>query len=159
MTSWQGNGDGISDAWLGLYASESRKAVRVMCVASARGGEASRIPLKQEVCPERAMERWHVQALNEEAGMKTLTCIGVLMGLGLLTASIQVASAFDCPNTHKAVMAYYDKTAGVAGADQTKLAQGKQTLDDAMKSHQEGKHKDAIKGMANALNTINDARP
>jgi hypothetical protein len=56
-------------------------------------------------------------------------------------------------------MAYYDKTAGVAGADQTKLAQGKQTLDDAMKSHQEGKHKDAIKGMANALNTINDARP
>jgi hypothetical protein len=81
------------------------------------------------------------------------------MGLGLLTVSTQATFALHCPNTHKAVMAYYDKTAGVAGADQTKLAQGKQMLDDAMKSHQEGKHKDAIKGMANALNTINDARP
>lgn len=91
--------------------------------------------------------------------MKTLTRIGMLMGLGLLTVSIPAAFAFDCPNTHKAVMAYYDKTANVAGADQAKLAQGKQMLDDAMKSHQEGKHKDAIKGMANALNTINDARP
>jgi hypothetical protein len=77
--------------------------------------------------------------------MKALTCICVLMGLGLLTVSIEAAFAFDCPNTHKAVMAYYDKTAGVAGADQTKLAQGKQMLDDAMKSHQGGKHKEAIK--------------
>jgi hypothetical protein len=81
------------------------------------------------------------------------------MGFGMLTASMPGASAFDCPNTHKAVMAYYDKTASVAGADQAKLAQGKQMLDDAMKSHQEGKHKEAIKGMASALNTINDARP
>jgi hypothetical protein len=79
--------------------------------------------------------------------------------VGLLMVSIEAAFAFDCPNTHKAVMAYYDKTAGVAGADQTKLAQGKQMLDDAMKSHQRGKHKEAIKGMADALNTINDARP
>jgi hypothetical protein len=100
-----------------------------------------------------------VQALNEEAGMKTLRRIGVLMGLGLLTVSIDAALAFDCPNTHKAVTAYYDKTASVAGADQTKLAQGKQMLDDAMKSHQGGRHKGAIKGMADALNTINDARP
>jgi hypothetical protein len=130
-----------------------------MCVVSTRGGEAQRILLEQEVCPERAMEQWYVQALNEEADMKTLMCIGILMGLGLLTVSTQAAFAFDCPNTHKAVIAYYDKTAAVAGADQTKLAQGKQMLDDAMKSHQEGKHKDAIKGMANALNTINDARP
>jgi hypothetical protein len=91
--------------------------------------------------------------------MRTSTRLGIWLGLGLLTVSIPAAFAFDCPNTHKAVMAYYDKTASVAGADQAKLAQGKQILDDAMKSHQEGKHKDAIKGIANALNTINEARP
>jgi hypothetical protein len=44
-----------------------------MCVVSTRGGEAQRILLEQEVGPERAMEQWHVQALNEEADTKTLT--------------------------------------------------------------------------------------
>jgi hypothetical protein len=56
--------------------------------------------------------------------MKTLTRIGVVMGLGVMMVSIPSIFAFDCPNTHKAVMAYYDKTASVAGADQGKLAQG-----------------------------------
>jgi hypothetical protein len=78
--------------------------------------------------------------------MKTLTCIGVLMGVGLLTMSIEAAFAFDCPNTHKAVMAYYDKTASIAGANQTKLAQGKQMLDDAMKNHQGGNIRKPLKG-------------
>ena len=77
--------------------------------------------------------------------MKTLTRIGLLMAVGLWTSAIPAAFAFDCPNMHKTVMAYYDKTTGAAGADQAMLVQGK--------------HKDAIKGMANALNTINDARP
>jgi hypothetical protein len=78
--------------------------------------------------------------------MKTLTCIGVLMGVGLLTMSIEAAFAFDCPNTHKAVMAYYDKTASIAGANQTKLAQDKQMLDDAMKNHQGGNIRKPLKG-------------
>jgi hypothetical protein len=78
--------------------------------------------------------------------VKTLRCISVLMGLGLLTVSVEAAFAFDCPNTHKAVMAYYDKAAGVAGADQTKLAQGRQMLDDAMKSHQGGNIRKPLKG-------------
>jgi hypothetical protein len=100
-----------------------------------------------------------MQSLDEDADMKAGTRIGTLMGMGLSMVSVPAGFAFDCPDTHKAVMAYYDKTANVAGADQAKLAKGKQMLDDAMKSHQEGKHKDALKEMANALNTINDARP
>jgi hypothetical protein len=91
--------------------------------------------------------------------MKQRGCVGIVMGVGLFAVSITSVFGFDCPNTHKAVMGYYDKTANASGADQAKLAQAKQVLDDAMKSHQEGKHKDAIRGMANALNLINDARP
>ncbi len=75
--------------------------------------------------------------------MKTLTRIGLLMAVGLWTSAIPGAFAFDCPNIYKAVMAYYDKTTGAAGADQAILAQGKQMFNDAMKSHQEGKRKDA----------------
>jgi hypothetical protein len=47
------------------------------------------------------------------------------------------------------VMAYYDKadkTASVAGADQTELVQGKQLLDDAIQSHQGGNIRTPLKG-------------
>jgi hypothetical protein len=91
--------------------------------------------------------------------MKTLIRIGMFMGLGLLTISIPVALAFDCPNTHKAVMAYYDKTAKVQGVDQAKLTQAKTMLDDAMKKHEAGNHKGSMDEMAQAMMLITQSRP
>jgi hypothetical protein len=91
--------------------------------------------------------------------MQGSTWSNLLAVAGLLTLSVTSGWAFDCPNTHSAVTAYYEKTAKVAGADQAKLAQGKQMLDNGMKKHADGQHKDAIKEMANALIVINDARP
>jgi hypothetical protein len=91
--------------------------------------------------------------------MKTLTCIGVFMGLGLFALSITSVLAFDCPNTHKAVMAYYDKTTNVSGVDQAKLTQAKTTLDEAMKKHEAGNHKGAMNEMAQAMTLITQSRP
>ena len=87
----------------------------VRYVISARGVEASLTLLEQRRRPERATAWWGVQSLNEEPDTNTSTRIGMLMGTGLLLVSISAASAFDCPNTYKAVMAYYDKAANVAG--------------------------------------------
>jgi hypothetical protein len=54
--------------------------------------------------------------LHEEDGLKALARIG-LMSFRWFALSIRAALAVDCPNTHKAVMAYYDKTVKVSGAD------------------------------------------
>jgi len=91
--------------------------------------------------------------------MRGSTRSSLLVVAGLLTLSVTSGWAFDCPNIHKAVTDHYEKTAKVSGADQAKLAQGKQMLDDGMKKHADGQHKAAIREMANALNVINEARP
>jgi hypothetical protein len=97
--------------------------------------------------------------IGEGNGMQGSTRSSLLVVAGLLTLSVTSAWAFDCPNMHQAVTAYYEKTAKVSGADQAKLTQGKQMLDDSMKKHADGQHKAAIREMANALNAINEARP
>jgi hypothetical protein len=96
---------------------------------------------------------------KEGNAMQRLIGNSLLVVAGLLTLGVTSGWAFDCPNVHSAVTAYYEKTAKVSGADQAKLTQGKQMLDSGIKKHADGQHKDAIKEMANALNVINDARP
>jgi hypothetical protein len=91
--------------------------------------------------------------------MKALTRIGMLIGLGLFALSITPAFSFDCPNTYKAVMAYYDKTAKVSGVDQAKLTQAKTMLDEAMKKHEAGNHKGAMDDMAQSMMLITQSRP
>jgi hypothetical protein len=100
-----------------------------------------------------------IPRLHEEDEMKALARIGMLMSFGLFALSLTSAFAFDCPNTQKAVMAYYDKTTKVSGVDQTKLTQAKTTLDEAMKKHEAGNHKGAMTGMAEAMIMITQARP
>jgi hypothetical protein len=78
---------------------------------------------------------------------------------GMLTLGSTPAVAFDCPNMHKAVMGYYDKTTKVSGADQAKLTQAKTMLDDAMAKHASGNHKASMDGMADALKLITQSRP
>jgi len=91
--------------------------------------------------------------------MKRLTRVGVFVAAGIFALSVIPAFAFDCPNMHKAVMAYYEKTMKVTGHDMAKMEQAKKQLDEAMKAHEGGKHKDSMKGMADALASINAARP
>jgi hypothetical protein len=91
--------------------------------------------------------------------MKALARISILIGFGLFALSIMSVFAFDCPNTHKAVMAYYDKTAKVSGADQAKLTQAKTMLDGAMKKHEAGNHKGAMDDMAQSMMLITQSRP
>jgi hypothetical protein len=91
--------------------------------------------------------------------MKALRRIGILMGLGLFALSFTSVFAFDCPNTNKAVLAYYDKTTKVSGVDQAKLAQAKTMIDEAMKKHEAGNHKGAMDEMAQAMMLITQARP
>jgi hypothetical protein len=91
--------------------------------------------------------------------MKALTRIGILIGLGLFALSFTSVFAFDCPNTNKAVMAYYDKTTKVPGVDQAKLSQAKTMMDEAMKKHEAGNHKGALDGMAQAMMLITQSRP
>lgn len=90
--------------------------------------------------------------------MKALTRIAILMGFGLFTLSITSVFAFDGPNTYKAVMAYYDKTTKVSGADQAKLTQAKTTLDETMKRHEAVNHKGSIDEMAQAMTLITQSR-
>jgi hypothetical protein len=91
--------------------------------------------------------------------MKKLTCIVVSVVVGLFVVGITPVLAFDCPTTHKTLVGYYEKTTKVQGADQAKLAQAKKLLDDAMKDHEAGKHKDSMKEMADAMVLINASRP
>jgi hypothetical protein len=91
--------------------------------------------------------------------MKARTHIGMLIGLGVFALSITSVFAFDCPNTHKAVTAYYDKTTKVSGADQAKLTLAKTTLDEAMKQHEAGNHKGAMDDMAQSMMLITQSRP
>jgi hypothetical protein len=91
--------------------------------------------------------------------MKRLSRIGVLTAIGVMAFSLGPAMAFDCPNMHKAVMAYYDKTAKVTGADQAKLAQAKAMLDEAMKKHEAGNHRGSMDEMAEAMKLTTQARP
>jgi hypothetical protein len=91
--------------------------------------------------------------------MTTLIRIGILMGLGVFALSVASVFAFDCPNMHKAVIAYYDKTAKVSGVDQAKLTQAKATLDEAIKKHEAGNHKGSMDEMAQAMTLITQSRP
>lgn len=91
--------------------------------------------------------------------MKMLTRISLLVVAGIFVLSLMPAFASDCPNMHKALMAYYEKTAKVQGVDMAKLGQAKKMLDDAMKAHEGGKHKDSMKGMADAMDLLNASRP
>ncbi len=102
----------------------------------------------------------HVRiASGKEGNMKQLSRIGMLAAIGVVVLSGAPAMAFDCPNMHKAVMAYYDKTAKVSGVDQAKLTQAKTTLDEAMKKHEAGDHRGSMDGMADAMKQITAARP
>jgi hypothetical protein len=91
--------------------------------------------------------------------MRALRRIAALSGLGLFALSLVSAFAFDCPNTHKAVMAYYDKTSKVSGVDQAKLIQAKTMLDEAMKKHEAGNHKGSMDEMAQSMMLITQSRP
>jgi hypothetical protein len=55
--------------------------------------------------------------LHAEDGLKALARIGMLMSFRLSALSIMAAFAVDCPNTHKAVVEYHDKTVKVSGVD------------------------------------------
>jgi hypothetical protein len=98
-------------------------------------------------------------SLQGEDDMRALTRIGILMGLGLFAVGITSVFAFDCPNTYKAVMAYYDKTAKVSGVDQAKLTQAKNMLDDAMKKHEGGSDRGSMDGTAQVMMLITQSRP
>lgn len=91
--------------------------------------------------------------------MKMLTRVALFVVAGIFVISVIPAFAFDCPNMHKAVMAYYEKTTKVTGHDMAKLEQAKKLLDDGLKSHEGGKHKESMKEVADALAMINAARP
>ncbi|MBI3326499.1 MAG: hypothetical protein HYZ81_07340 [Nitrospinae bacterium] len=91
--------------------------------------------------------------------MKMLTRVGLFVVAGIFSFSVIPAFASDCPNMHKAVMAYYEKTAKKTGMDMAKLTQAKKMLDDAMKAHEGGKHKDAMKGISDAMALINASAP
>jgi len=104
-------------------------------------------------------QRLSARLLYEEEDMKTLTRIGILMGLALFVSGFTSVLAFDCPNTNKAVLAYYDKTTKVSGVDQAKLTQAKTMLDEALKKHEAGNHKGAMDEMAQAMMLITQARP
>jgi len=96
---------------------------------------------------------------GKEGNMKQLSRIGMLAAIGIAVLSSAPVMAFDCPNMHKAVMAYHDKTAKLSGVDQAKLAQAKTTLDEAMKKHEAGNHRGSMDGMADAMKLITAARP
>ncbi|MGH8060081.1 MAG: hypothetical protein ACREOH_23065 [Candidatus Entotheonellia bacterium] len=91
--------------------------------------------------------------------MKTLTRIGLLALVGIFALSAVPALALDCPNTHKTVSAYYEKTAKKQGVDQAKLAQAKTLLDQADQDHKDGKHKVSMDKMADAMKLITAATP
>lgn len=91
--------------------------------------------------------------------MKRLTRVGLFIVVGIFALSVIPALAFDCPNMHKAVMAYYEKTMKVPGHDMGKLEQAKKQLDEGMKAHEGGNHKDSMKAIADAMASINAARP
>ena len=91
--------------------------------------------------------------------MKMLTRVGLFVVVGIFALSVIPAFAFDCPNMYKAVMAYYEKSTKVAGVDKAKLEQAKKQLDEAMKAHEDGKHRDSMKGIAEAMALINASRP
>jgi hypothetical protein len=91
--------------------------------------------------------------------MKKLACVVVSLVMGLFMVGIVTVLAFDCPNAHKEVMAYYEKTSKVQGVDQAKLAQAKQMLDDAMKKHESGNHRASMDETADAMKLITQSRP
>jgi hypothetical protein len=97
--------------------------------------------------------------LRKENFMKRFTCISWLLVAGILALGVFPVLASDCPNMHKALMAYYDKTAKVQGVDKAKLEQAKKMLDDSIKAHEGGKHKDSMKQMADAMDLLNASRP
>ncbi len=91
--------------------------------------------------------------------MRMLTRVGLLVIAGLFALSVVPGFAFDCPNTHKTLMNYYEKTTKVQGVDHAKLAQAKTLLDDGMKAHEAGQHKKSMEDMADAMKLINASRP
>jgi len=91
--------------------------------------------------------------------MKMLTRVGLLVVAGLFALSVIPAFAWDCPNSHKTVTGYYEKTAKKPGADKAKLEQAKKRLDDSMKAHEGGNHRKAMDDMAEAMKLITAATP
>lgn len=91
--------------------------------------------------------------------MKKPSRIGVLTMIGVLALGVVPIMAYDCPNMHKAIMAYHDKTAKVSGVDQAKLGEAKTMLDESMQKHQAGNHRGSMDEMADAMKLITQARP
>ena len=91
--------------------------------------------------------------------MKRLTRIGLFVVVGIFALSVIPAVAFDCPNTHKAVMAYYEKTMKKSGHDMAKLEQAKKQLDEGMKAHESWNHRKSMDDMAEAMKLITAATP
>jgi hypothetical protein len=98
-------------------------------------------------------------AAQKETGMKMWSRIGLFVVGGMFTLSVMPAFAFDCPNTHKTVQAYYEKTVKKPGVDQAKLAQAKKLLDEADQDHKDGKHKASMDKMADAMKLVTAANP
>jgi hypothetical protein len=91
--------------------------------------------------------------------MKTVRCISVLMGVGLFVVSVTAVYAFDGPNAHRVIVGYHAKTAKVPRADQAKLTQAPNMLDDAVKKHEAGNHRASMDEMANTMKRITADRP
>jgi hypothetical protein len=91
--------------------------------------------------------------------MKMLTCISLFVVVGVFVLSVMPVFALDCPNTHKAVMAYYEKAAKKSGVDQAKLTQAKKLLDEGEQDHKDAKHKVSMDKLADAIKLITAAHP
>ena len=91
--------------------------------------------------------------------MRMLTRISLFVVAGVFALSVIPAFAFDCPNTHKAVTAYYEKAAKKPGVDQAKLAQAKKLLDEAEQDHKDAKHKVSMDKMADAMKLVTASQP
>ena len=91
--------------------------------------------------------------------MKMLRRAALFVMAGIFALSVIPAFAYDCPNGQKAVMAYYEKTAKKERVDQAKLAQAKKLLDDADQAHKDGKHRESMDKLADAMKAITAATP
>ena len=91
--------------------------------------------------------------------MQRLTRISLFVVVGTFALSVIPVFALDCPNTHKAVTAYYEKAAKKSGVDQAKLAQAKKLLDESEQDHKDAKHKVSMDKMADAMKLITASQP
>jgi hypothetical protein len=91
--------------------------------------------------------------------MKTMRCISVLMGMGLFVVSVTAAYTFDGPNAHRAIVGFHAKFAKVPGADQAKLTQAPNMLDDAVKKHEACNRGASMDEMTDTMKRITANRP